>query len=128
MYIHCRTGSAREQSCWTWRANPCLPSATSVMTVFCVHLVIHQQQQRYCRKVTAKQLLGTASNTVRHAGGTARPSQYKTLPLPPLLQIVRTVRRVGSVLYGIRPLWAEPPPPPPPEQYLAFPTICKCQA
>ncbi len=40
------------------------------------------------------------------AGGTARPPWYKSLPLHPSPPAGREVRRVGSALYGLRPLWA----------------------
>jgi hypothetical protein len=42
--------------------------------------------------------------TVRY--GTARPSQYKSFPPPPtpLIQPGSAGRRVGSIIYGLRPL------------------------
>jgi hypothetical protein len=40
------------------------------------------------------------------AGGTAHPSQYCTSLLTPLLQPCRAGRCVGSIFFGLRPLWS----------------------
>jgi hypothetical protein len=56
--------------------DPCLPCTISIMSVFCVHLVIYQQ-------LAAEQLLERAGRQYVKAGGTAHPSQYKLSPHPP---------------------------------------------
>jgi hypothetical protein len=82
-----------------------------VGVLFCVHLIRYQQQLGLLEAIAAEQLLnwqdGQAVLYVM-AGGTAGPSQYKSStphPSPPAIGSAEL--RVGSILYGLRPLCVE---------------------
>ncbi len=84
----------KELSYCTWSASPCVPCVITLMSVFCVHLVTYQQ----LGLPGARSRTGQAVQSVM-AGGTARPSHYKSslpLPSPPARQ-GRTPCRVNSL-------------------------------
>ncbi len=71
------------ESCHTWSAGPCLPCVISLMSVFCVHLVIYQQLQQLglteARSWAAPRQLGQTVQ-VRHGRRYGPP--IITVPLP----------------------------------------------
>ncbi len=84
-----RIGYSRELSYCTWSAGPCLPCVISVMSVFCIHLVIYQQQLRLLEaRSWAAPWQGRRYST-SSSWQALRPSQYKsshTHPFPPARQ------------------------------------------
>jgi hypothetical protein len=100
MYMECRP--------------PCLPCVIALMSVFCVHLVINYSScsSRVCQMLAAEQHLGRAGGTVRHGrryGPPMHGTNLKSASPTPLLQPSSTGRHVGSILYGLWPLWSLPP-------------------
>ena len=88
---------------------PCLPCVIWPMSVFCVHLVIHQQLQQ----LDLPEAHSWAAPRQGRQYRTSRlwPAHHSTNhPSPsPLLQLGRAGRRVGSILYRLRPLCIGPP-------------------
>ncbi len=85
-HLYNKTGMCLTQGA-VWRGGPCLPCLISVMADFCVEYLYQQQQ-----------LIARAGGTVRHGRHSANHH--------PLLHIGRTGRRVGPIIYGLRPLWS----------------------
>jgi hypothetical protein len=86
----------------TRKVGPSLPCVISVMRVFCVHLVIYEYQQ--LQQLGLPEARSSAAPFQARlydiAGGTARPSQYKSSPLHPSPP-GGAERRFRSVLFGL---------------------------
>ncbi len=89
---------------------PCLPCMISLMSVFCVHLVIYQQLQQL--DLPEARSWAAPRQGRRYRTPRLWPAHHSTTNHPspsPLLQLGRAGRRVGSILYGLRPLCIGPP-------------------
>jgi hypothetical protein len=85
-----------------WRTVPCRLCVTSVMSVFCVHLLMYQQLQQLEFQQLLVRRYGMSWQTVRPS----HPSQFKTIARPPPLSPAKLVR-MASWVVSLRPsaLW-----------------------